>query len=265
MSWILLLPGGALAGFLAGLLGIGGGILLVPLLLEFFHWHGYPPTYVQTALGTSKAVILLSTLGAVREQVRMDRVEWAAVRAMVPGVLVGTVLGVGVAAVLPGVWLRRIFAGWLGVTAWLMARRPPSSCAGGERSALGPRWLLAGGFAIGAFAALLGLGGGVLAVPILNRYFGYPLHRAMATSAGIMLFTASAGAVAFAIAGWVAGNPIPGTLGFLHLGALGLGGAGALLGARLGVRCAAGLDAATLRRGFAVLLAIVAIQMMLRR
>jgi uncharacterized membrane protein YfcA len=264
VNWLLLLPVCGLAGFLAGLLGIGGGILLVPVFLEFFRWHGYPPLYVQTAFGTSKAVILISTLGAVREQVRMDRVAWPAVRRMAPGVLVGAVLGASVASWLPGAWLRRIFAGWLAVTAWFMARRERPASPETRGAPLPSWWLLPGGLGIGVFASLLGLGGGVLAVPLLHRGFRYPLHQAMATSAGVMLFTASAGATTYAVAGLVRGNPIPGTVGFVHVGVLALGGVGALVGSRFGVRVAAGMEATALRRGFAFLLALVAVQVLLR-
>ncbi len=256
MTWLLLLPLGAGAGFVAGLLGIGGGVLLVPLFLEFFRAHGYPPLSVQTAMGTSKAVVLVSAAIAAREQARAGRVDWGAVLSLAPWVVVGALAG-GVAAAWtsPSV-LQVAFGVFLAVVGLWMARgRPPA------RSGL-PAGLRAGGFGVGALASFFGVGGGILAVPLLHRSFGKPIHEAAATSSGLMLFTASAGVATHLWAGWVQHNPVPGTVGFVHVGAWALGGLGALAGARRGVRVAGRVSPDLLRRLFAAVLLAVSIRLL---
>ncbi len=255
MTWLLLLPLGAGAGFVAGLLGIGGGVLLVPLFLEFFRAHGYPPLSVQTAMGTSKAVVLVSAAFAAREQARADRVDWGVVLALAPWVVVGAVAGGIAAAWTSPAVLQVAFGVFLAVVGAWMARgrdQPP------PRSGL-PAGLRAGGVGVGALASFFGVGGGILAVPLLHRSFGKPIHDAAATSSGLMLFTASAGVATHLWAGWIQQNPVPGTVGFVHVGAWALGGLGALVGARRGVRVAGRVSPVFLRRLFSgVLLAVSA-------
>ena len=261
MTWLALFPLGLGAGFLAGLLGLGGGVLWAPVFLEVFRAQGFPAFSAQTALGTSKAVVLLSALSAVREQHGSGRVDWATVRRIAPALVLGAATGGTAAAWIPGSWLRRAFAGLLVAVAAVVARgrgRAPES-----PRTLPARLLLPCGFLVGAVASMLGVGGGVMAVPLLHRGIRKPLHQAMATSAGLMLCTASTGVLTYLVTGLVRRNPIPLTVGFIHLPAWGLGGSGALLGARLGVRAAQRLDADRLRGVFAAVMLAVALRLAL--
>ncbi len=261
MTWLALFPLGLGAGFLAGLLGLGGGILWAPVFLEVFRAQGFPAFSAQTALGTSKAVVLLSALSAVRAQHGSGRIDWATVRRLAPALILGAMAGGAAAAWIPGRWLRRAFSGLLVAVAVLVARgraRVPE-----RPGPVSPGLLLPCGFLVGAFASLLGIGGGVMAVPLLHRGIRKPLHQAMATSAGLMLCTASTGVLTYLVTGLVRHNPIPLTVGFIHLPAWGLGGSGALLGARLGVRAAQRLDADRLRWVFALVMLAVALRLAL--
>lgn len=264
MSWLLLVPLGMGTGFIAGLLGIGGGVLLVPLFLEFFRMQGFAGPYVQTALGTSKAVVLVSIIAAVRAHARAQRVDWPTVFRLGPWLVLGAFSGASLAAYLPGPLLRRLFAVVLAVLSVVMIS-PHGESHEPKRSRPHPRLLpVVSGFGTGAFASLFGIGGGVLAVPLLHRVFRKPLHLAMASSSGLMLFTAATGTCTYVAMGMVRGNPIGGTLGFVHLGALATGGLGAQVGSRLGVAVARSVRPQRLRLAFVVLLLAVALEVFLK-
>jgi uncharacterized membrane protein YfcA len=249
---------GLVVGFVAGLLGVGGGLIIVPVLIFLLHAQalaaGVEP---QLALGTSLASILFTSLSSVRAHHRHGAVEWALVRRIAPGILVGTLAGALLAAQVSAFVLKLFFILFLFYAAaqmWFEFRPAP------HRGLPGRAWTTLAGGAIGAVSSWVGIGGGTLSVPFL-LWHNVPLHRAIATSAAIGFPIAVAGAAGYVLGGQgVAGLP-PGSLGFVYLPAL----AGIVLGsvftAPLGARTAHRLPVRPLKRIFALLLLALALRM----
>jgi uncharacterized membrane protein YfcA len=246
---LLLLAVGAAAGTLAGLLGVGGGLLVVPALAFTFAARGVPDAVVmQTAVGTSLATIVVTSLASVRAHHRAGAVAWDRVRHLAPPIAVGAGLGALRAVV-------GLFEVLVAVRIGLGARERPVG-APGPRAA-SPLW----GVPIGALSALVGIGGGTLTVPYLMG-LGEKVHRAVGTGAACGLPIAVAGGLGFALLGrHVAGVPAP-RLGYIHLPAFAAIATASALFAPLGVRLAHRLPAARLQRVFAAFLLLVGARML---
>lgn len=250
---------GLLAGFLAGLLGVGGGLVFVPALLAILRAQGVPGELaMHAAVGSSLAAIVLSSASSVRSHARRGNVEWAVWRRLLPGLVLGALLGAALAAALSGDALRRVFGVFLFVVAIQMAgffRTSP------HRALPGAAGLAAAGTGVGVVAAVVGIGGGVLTAPFLvwcNR----PMLNAVGTAAAAGIPIAVAGAVGFAVAGAGAVGLPAGSTGFVVWpAALTLGGI-AMLAAPLGVRAAHRVPALALRRVFAVALVAVGLRLL---
>lgn len=248
---------GALAGVLAGLLGVGGGVVIVPALTFLFTWQGLPSEHLmQAALGTSLGSILFTSVSSFRSHHRRGAVRWDVVRGIAPGILAGTLGGTFLAARLSTAFLKAIFVCflfWVAVQMLLDIKPRP---ARGVPGVLGLTSV--GGF-IGGISSLVGIGGGTLSVPFL-AWCNVPLHQAVGTSAAIGFPIALAGAVGYAWNGWGSGFPM--SLGFLYLPALAGLVVASVLTAPLGARIAHHLPVRTLKRVFAVFLAVVASRML---
>ncbi len=252
---------GAAAGLLAGLFGLGGGVILVPVLLWLFAWQGFPAeTIAVTAVATSLATIVVTGLSSVLAHHRLGSLDWTVARALLPGIVGGAVAGAWVADRLPGAWLETTFALYLLLVAfqmvWRWQPRPGSRPPGAG-------WLAGAGGVIGLVAAMLGIGGGTLTVPLLVRW-ALPMRTAVAVSSAAGLPLAAAGTASYGLLGWDTPGLPPGSLGYVYLPAfLGIV-ATSTLTAPLGAKLAHRLPAGTLKRLFAVILALIALRILLR-
>lgn len=250
---------GSVSGFFAGLLGIGGGIILVPALVFAFGLAGFPPSVIfQVALGTSMATILFTALSSLRSHHRHGTVIWAVVRNFTPGVLVGTAVGTLIARHVSTTGLTAFFSLFLIAVAIQLglglAPKPGRALPGRVGQALA-------GTAIGTVSALAAVGGGAMTVPFLT-WCNCPIRNAIGTAAAVGFPIALGGTLGFIINGWTAADLPPGSLGFVYLPALLWTVLAGVLTAPLGARATQVLPAVVLRRVFAVLLLFVAWRML---
>ncbi|MFH1817678.1 MAG: sulfite exporter TauE/SafE family protein [Pseudomonadota bacterium] len=249
---------GLVVGFVAGLLGVGGGLIIVPVLIMLLHTHGQAVGMEpQLALGTSLATILFTSLSSVRAHHRRGAVEWPLVRRIAPGIVLGTLAGAALAARMPATVLKIFFVVFLfyaAIQMWLDFKPAPHRGLPGR---IGTS--LAGGV-IGVVSSWVGIGGGTLSVPFM-LWHNVPLHRAIATSAAIGFPIAFAGAAGYVLGGWTASGLPAGSLGFVYLPALAGIVLGSVLTAPLGARTAHRLPVRPLKRVFALLLFTLALRM----
>jgi uncharacterized membrane protein YfcA len=262
---LLLLELGALGigtGLLAGLLGIGGGMVMVPFLTSILAQRGVPGDLaVKMAIATAMATILFTSLSTMRAHQRRGAIRWDIVRGMAPGIVAGGLAaGAGVFALVKGQALALFFAAFVGYSATQMLRavapKPSRQLPGrGGQAAVGG--------AIGFLAGLVGAGGAFIAVPFMTRC-NVPIHQAIATGAAIGFPIALANTAGVVIGGWSQPAVLPGAFGFLYLPALGVIALASVLIAPLGARWAHALDVRQLRRIFALMLYLLAIDMLRR-
>lgn len=249
---------GLVVGFVAGLLGVGGGLIIVPVLITLLHTHGQAVGMEpQLALGTSLATILFTSLSSVRAHHRRGAVEWPLVRCIAPGIVLGTLAGAALAARMPATVLKIFFVVFLfyaAVQMWLDFKPAPHRGLPGRAGTS-----LAGGV-IGVVSSWVGIGGGTLSVPFM-LWHNVPLHRAIATSAAIGFPIAFAGAAGYVLGGWTVSGLPAGSLGFVYLPALAGIVLGSVLTAPLGARTAHRLPVRPLKRVFALLLFTLALRM----
>ncbi len=255
LSFILL---GIFAGFLAGLLGIGGGLVIVPFLSFAFAFQGVAPEYVMhLALGTSLTSIIFTSISSAAAHNRRGAIVWPAFMKIVPGILAGTFAGSHVAAYLPTGFLKFFFALFLYYVAFRMIRSKKTQAG---RDLPGRAGMLAAGSGIGFISSWVGIGGGTLSVPFLS-WCSVELHKAIGTSAAIGLPIALAGAVGYATAGLGKAGLPPYSFGFVNLAALLFIVLGSVATAPLGARVAHSLPVPRLKKVFAVLLLVLGTRM----
>lgn len=257
-----LLALGLVAGFLAGLLGIGGGMLMVPILTMVFDHEGVPAgASVKMAIATSMATIMFTSLSSVRAHHRKGAVRWTVVAGMAPGILVGGLVGgAGVFALIKGQALALSFVAFVGWSATQMLRKRKQSAHRQMPGALGQS---AVGSGIGLVSGLVGAGGGFLSVPFMT-WCNVPIHQAIATSAALGFPIALANTLGYVVGGLHMPPVLPGAFGFLYLPALAVIACASVTMAPLGARAAHALDVAQLKRIFAVLLYALAAWMLWR-
>jgi hypothetical protein len=251
---------GSFAGLIAGLLGVGGGIVVVPaLVLAFRHQGINDEILMHLALGTSLATIVVTTLSAVRAHHRRGAVQWALVRRLAPALLIGALAGSWLADAISGRWLTRLFGLLaLAVSVQMLLNRQPS--AGHHR---GGAETTAVGLGIGVLSALTGIGGGTVMVPYL-MWSRTAAQQAVATSSACGLPIALAGASGFVVAGYGNAALPQASLGYVYLPAfLGIV-ALSIVFAPLGARLAHWLPAGRLKKVFALFLGAVGLQMLFR-
>ncbi len=246
---------GLLSGLLAGLFGVGGGVIMVPALILLFGHLGIGGDWVpHLAVGTSLATIVGTGAASTLAHQRRGGVCWDLVAALAPGIVLGAWAGAALAGVLPELWLKRLFAGFLTYVGlrMLIPARPSTPRPLPGRGGL---WAVGGG--IGALSSLVGIGGGTLTVPFLSRC-GIGLRQAVGTSAACGLPIAIAGAIGFMVVGWGrAGLPAAST-GFVYWPGVALMLVASMPTAPLGARLAHALPVTLLKRGFGILLLVVA-------
>jgi len=258
---ILVLAGmGAIAGVLAGLLGIGGGIIIVPVLALVFAGQGVSPDVImQVAIGTSLGTIVTTSLSSIRAHQKRGAINWRIFRQITPGIVVGAILGAIIADRLPGNTLRFAFACFMIFVATQMAlsKQPPP-----HRQLPGTGGMNVAGSIIGTISSLMGVGGGSMSVPFLT-WCNVPVRNAIATSAAIGLPIAVSGALSFIVTGWGTAKLPPWSLGYINLPAyLGIVVASTAF-APIGAALAHRIPPVILKRFFAAFLYILAIRLFL--
>ncbi|WP_305046309.1 sulfite exporter TauE/SafE family protein [Geoalkalibacter sp.] len=252
---------GLVNGFVAGLFGIGGGVILVPLFLWAFAFVGFAPDLiVHIAFGTSLAIIIPTAFSATLGNRKRGNVRGRQVLALAGGSLLGAACGSWLAAELPGTVLKALFGVMqIGVGLKMFLFRPhlPPEAQG----RIARRKLLAVGFAGGAFSAFFGIGGGVVTVPLLVIALRLPIHLAIGNSSALIVVSSLVGTLSYVAHGWnVPGLP-PHTLGYVHALVALMVAPLSILGARLGVRLAARMRTDRLMQVFAVFLIAVGLYM----
>ena len=250
---------GSVAGFLAGLLGIGGGLVIVPMLTFMFTSQGLPPEHIlHLALGTSLASIMFTSISSMRAHNKREAVLWPTFWKITPGIIVGTLVGAWIAAQLSTNFLKIFFAGFLYYVAsqMLLNIRPKPN-----RELPGTAGITGAGGIIGIFSSLVGIGGGTLSVPFLT-WCNIPMHKAIGTSAAIGFPIAVAGAAGYLVNGLMATGLPTSCFGFIHLTALATIVIASVSTAPLGAKTAHNLPVAKLKKFFALLLLFLATRMM---
>jgi len=246
---------GCAIGFLAGLLGIGGAMMMVPFLTILFAHDNFPRDHVvHMAVATAMATIVFTSLSNMRAHHRHRAVLWPVVRGLVPGILLGSLIGPLLVSGMSTAFLASIFALFAGFSAiqMLWGKVPEAT-----RELPGKLGLFGAGAGIGILSGMVGAGGAFVSVPYLERC-NVKIHNAVATSAALGLPIAASGTVGFVLSGLrQAGLPAH-SLGYVYLPALLCIAAASMLFAPVGARLAHRWPVKTLKRVFAGMLIGVA-------
>ena len=257
--WLMYIALGAFAGVLAGLLGVGGGIIIVPVLTFIFTAQHLPEGHIlHMALGTSLASIMFTSISSLRAHHGRGAVEWAVVRRISLGILLGTFGGSWVAAQLSTGFLKGFFVLFLYyVAAQMLLNIKPKP----HRPLPGWGAMSGVGGLIGGVSSLVGIGGGTMTVPFLV-WCNVAMHRAIGTSAAVGFPIALAGAVGYMVNGLSVQLPQY-SLGFVYLPALVGVSATSVVTAPFGAKLAHSLPIDKLKKIFAVLLIVMATKLLL--
>ncbi len=256
----LLLVIGALAGVLAGLLGVGGGIVLVPAFFYAFQTLGYGgPQLMQLCLATSLATIIVTSVRSVLSHNKKGAVDWEILRGWGPGIAIGAMVGVLVASALRTEWLQALF-GILGVVIGLYLGLGRSEWRLGDAMPKGVRRAILSPV-MGFLSVLMGIGGGSFGVPLMSLY-NTPIHRAVATAAGFGVIIAVPSVLGFLFVPIAPEHRPPLTIGAVNLVAFVIVIAMTTVTAPWGVKLAHAMDPKPLKRVFAVFLTLVALNML---
>lgn len=258
--WLAYIALGLFSGFFAGMLGIGGGLVMVPTLTMLFAAQaGFPAAEVlHLALGTSMATILFTALASLRTHHQHGAVLWKVVVQITPGILLGTLLGTLFAGNVPSRPLAVFFTAFVGLVAvqMILNLKPKPS-----RELPGSGGVFAVGCGIGAVSALVAIGGGSLTVPFLT-WCNVRVQHAIGTSAAIGFPIAVGGSLGYIFNGWGHADLPQGSLGYVYLPAFAWLVPSSMLIAPLGARLAHRLPVATLKRFFAGILILLAAKML---
>ncbi|MFO1106246.1 MAG: sulfite exporter TauE/SafE family protein [Amaricoccus sp.] len=257
---VILLAIGGFAGVIAGLLGVGGGIVLVPAFLYAFTALGYGgPQIMQVCLATSLATIAATSGRSVRGHRARGAVDEDILRSWAPSIAIGSIIGVLVAGGMKSTALMLIF-GTLGSLVglyiafgrdeWRLSDRMPTGIG---RAVTGT--------VIGFLSVLMGIGGGSFGVPLM-RLHGVPIHRAIGTASGFGLVIAIPSVIGFLLSGWGTPGLPPWTIGLVNLPAFAIVVATTMITTPWGVRLAHAMDAKPLKRTFGAFLILVALNML---
>ncbi|WP_299029428.1 sulfite exporter TauE/SafE family protein [uncultured Sulfitobacter sp.] len=256
----LLLVIGAFAGVLAGLLGVGGGIVLVPAFFYAFQTLGYGgDQLMQMCLATSLATIIVTSVRSVMSHNKKGAVDWDILRSWAPGIVIGAVIGMLVVSGLRSSTLQAIF----GVLALIVGLYMGFGRADWRLGQAMPRGVARAGLspAVGFLSVLMGIGGGSFGVPLMSL-FNTPIHRAVATAAGFGVVIAVPSVIGFLFVAVDPATRPPFTIGAVNLVAFVLVIAMTLITAPMGARLAHAMDPKPLKRVFAVFLVLVALNML---
>ena len=258
MDWTLVpvfLAIGGVVGFIAGLLGIGGGMTMIPLLTLIFTRQHFPPEHVlHIAVATSLATIVFTSISSVRAHHAHDAVVWPIFWKLGPGILIGSLIGPQIVSGLSTSTLAAVFAAFTAFTATRLLRDAKPKPSRALPGALG---MLGVGGALGTLSSMVGAGGAFISVPFMTAC-NVRIHNAVATSAALGLPIAVAGTVGYLLAGSRVADLPPHTIGYVNLPALFAIATASVLAAPAGARMAHRWPVPRLRRAFAVLLYAIA-------
>ena len=253
---LALVAGGLITGFLAGLLGIGGGGIAVPVLYELFTVLGVSDSIrMQVCVATSLAIIVPTSIRSARSHWRQGAVDFSVVRHLGPWVFAGCVAGVLIGAHAPGSVLKGVFAASTLFMAWRIAAGSDRVIAS-EKLPAQP-WPALAGTATGLISALIGIGGGVY-ITTFMRLYGWSIHRAVGTASGFGPIIAIPAVIGYAAEGWTVQTGLPFSLGYVSLAGAAVLAPVSVLAAPLGVKVAHKLPRRTLEYVFVVFLLTVA-------
>ncbi|NNL06405.1 MAG: sulfite exporter TauE/SafE family protein [Gammaproteobacteria bacterium] len=250
---------GAAAGLSAGLLGIGGGLIIVPILFFIFSQQAVPTEHVMhMALATSLATIIITSVASARAHHQRGAVLWPIVFSLSPGIVIGAWLGAMFASTLASDVLRPVFGIFeLMVALYLLVNYKP----GTHSSHISGTASFTGGTVIGSLSSIVGIGGGTLTVPFL-LWHNIPIRNAVASSAACGFPIAVAGTAAYVVSGWNVSGLTPYALGFVSLPAFALIIVTSIITAPLGASLAHKLPETTLRTVFALVLIALGVKML---
>lgn len=256
--WLIYLLLGLFVGFFAGLLGIGGGIIIVTVLVFTFGLQQFPADrLLHLALGTSLASIVFTSLSTIRAHHAHRAVRWDILKQATPGVVIGTIVGALFADALPSRYLALFFTGFVflsGVQMWLGLEPKPT------RQLPGVLGMTVAGLAVGGICSLVGAGGGVITIPLMTLC-NVSMRNAIGTSAALGLPVAVAGAVGYVLTGLTKDHLPALSVGYVYLPALFGIVVGTFVTVPLGARMTHAMPVSTLRRIFAVILFVMAVKM----
>ena len=255
---LALAAAGLFAGLVAGMFGIGGGAVIVPVLFFLFESTGFGETAMHVAVSTSLATIILTSARSVMAHHKHGAVDWSIIRGWAPWIMFGAACGIGLSGLMSKQMLLGLFGTLLlllsaqmifGRPSWKLASQMPE---GAGRAGLGTL--------LGTLSALMGIGGGTFGVSLMTLC-GMPIHRAVATAAGWGVAIGLPGAIAAILVGWGREGLPPISVGFVNLPAFALISLFTVLMAPVGAALAHKLPAENLRRLFGALLVLVALRM----
>ncbi len=260
---------GGVVGLVSGLVGVGGGIVMVPLLYALFshpEWSGIsiPPAYhAVVAHATSLFVIVPTAVTGILAYHRARLVMWRIALPMAVTAVLAAMLGVQVAIRLSPEVLKAAFGGFLFASGLNLVRTSRREGAGGEEENRGLAVAVFGGLLVGFITSLLGVGGGIVAIPLLIYLVRLDVKKVAATSLGIVVFSALTAALTYAVTGW--GHPdLPsGSAGYIFLPAGFALLPGAVLTVRLGVRLNQRLNPRALKVLFGVVFLLIGLRLFL--
>lgn len=249
---------GLFAGLVAGLFGIGGGVVIVPTLFFLLSTLGYPETAMHVAVSTSLATIVVTSIQSAMAHHRHGAVDWAIIRGWAPWIMAGSVAGILAA----GFMSKQVMLGVFGTILILFAAQFYFGRPSWKLAEDMPKGLPRAGLAslAGAVSSIMGIGGGTIGVTLMT-VCGTSIHRAVGTASGWGVAVGLPGAIAAIIVGWGREGLPPFSAGFVNLPAFALIALATLVMAPAGAALAHKLDATRLRRLFGLLLAVVAARM----
>lgn len=259
--WPIYLLLGAIVGFFAGLLGIGGGLIMVPVLTFIFATQHFPPDRIlHIALGTTMAAIIFTSVSSLRIHHAHGAVNWQIVKYITPGIIIGTLGGATLVSALPSRVLSIIFVVFIyyAATQMLLKTIPKPS-----RTLPGRLGMFGAGSVIGAISSFVAIGGGLLTVPFLS-ICNVRLQHAIGTAAAVGFPIALAGAIGYIANGIAQPQPLPEySLGYVYLPALGWIVLASTLTAPLGAKTTHIVQTATLKKIFVGLLYLLGTKMLI--
>lgn len=267
LDWVLLLSGmfalAATAGFLAGLLGIGGGLVLVPGLYFVFTSLGFESTHLMhLAVGTSLSTIMATGLSSALAHHRRGNVRFDLIKIIGIGMVIGVGIGTTIASIVTGLWLKIFFTVTLVVLAVMMRLDPEKMKK--KREMPDQPWPAVAGTGIGVVSTLMGIGGAALNVPYMTLH-NVRIHQAIGSASAMGLLIAIPGALGFLIIGFLSPETVmdfpPFSVGYINLLALAMIVPVTVLFAPLGVRVGHSLSIKKMRQVFSVFMIIIALRM----
>lgn len=254
---------GSVAGFLAGLLGIGGGVILVPLFLWAFSHVGFPePVLVHLAIGTSLTIIFPTTISSTFSHFRNGHVNPTQVFHMSIGAVIGALCGSTLASFVDGSVLKALF-GLMQIGVAIKILIPAETLHMEPERIIPPRSLILVGVAAGTFSSFFGVGGGVIAVPMMLLLLHLPIHHAVGNSSAMIVLSSVVGALSYVVHGWSVPDLPAWSFGYVNLLVVCIVAPFTIIAARFGARLAGRFDRDKLMNIFALLLIVVGLRLLI--